>query len=339
MGGNLTEGENWGYSFIGTALGVLSVFVAPLLFKLVNAKEINIWVPSIACFGSGVILTLIFSHNIPDAAEILSLNWKTGAVFLTGVVTSYLTSFGLKIDTMTQDLEMISTANPAKTYSTVDAVGKEIVTNQSDEENTGAEESTSAYDENAILGLKPWTLPIIFGDAFCNFADGVMISASFIACGNSSGWTTTVAVFLHEAAHEIGDFSILLSSGLSFNKAILINVLSSMSAFIGWIVINAIHSLGNSAKVTSYLVLYGSGVVTATVMNVLPKYIKNESVKTQRNRIAFVLFGCIVASIIFALFPHCEAAHGHDHGHDEHDEGHDEHDEGHDEHDEGHEDH
>lgn len=323
MGGSLTDDESWGYSFIGTTLGVLSVLIAPLLFKLVNEKDINIWVPSIACFGSGVILTLIFSHNLPDAAEILSLNWKTGAVFLTGVVTSYLMNFGFMKDTMTQDLEMASTLNP-KSYSIVDAAGKVAETNQGGEKNTIVEESTSSVDENSILGLKPWTLPIIFGDAFCNFADGVMISASFIACGNSSGWTTTVAVFLHEAAHEIGDFSILLSSGLSFNKAILVNVLSSMSAFAGWLVINAIHSLDNSAKVTSYLVLYGSGVVTATVMNVLPKYIKNESVETQRNRIAFVIFGCIVASIIFALFPHCEAAHGHDDGHSDHDEDHDE---------------
>lgn len=327
MGGSSNEGENWGYSFIGTTLGVLSVLIAPLLFKLVNEKEINNWVPSIACFGSGVILTLIFSHNIPDAAEILSLDWKTGAVFLTGVVTSYLTNYGFKKDTMTQDLEMVLTANPAENCSTVYAAEKVTVANQGDEENTIDENSTSADDENSILGLKPWTLPILFGDAFCNFADGVMISASFIACGNSSGWTTTAAVFLHESAHEIGDFSILLSSGLSFNKAILLNVLSSMSAFVGWIVINAIHSLGNSAKFTSFLVLYGSGVVTATVMNVLPKYIKNESVETQRNRIAFVIFGFIVASIIFALFPHCEGAHGHG-GHDDH---HDEHDEDHDE--------
>ena len=82
MGGSLTEGENWGYSFLGTIIGLCAVFVAPLLFKIASEKQINIWTPSIACFGSGVILTLIFSHNIPDAAEILKLNWKTGAVFM-----------------------------------------------------------------------------------------------------------------------------------------------------------------------------------------------------------------------------------------------------------------
>lgn len=72
----------------------------------------------------------------------------------------------------------------------------------------------------------------LVGDGVHNFIDGALIAASF----NISylvGFTTTVAVILHEIPQEIGDFGIMLHHGLSVSKAIFYNFLSALTSILG----------------------------------------------------------------------------------------------------------
>ena len=57
----------------------------------------------------------------------------------------------------------------------------------------------------------------LLGDAIHNFIDGVLIGASYLA-GPRLGVATTVAVLLHEIPQELGDFGILIHSGLGGPK-------------------------------------------------------------------------------------------------------------------------
>merc|ERR1719341_1238153 len=61
-------------------------------------------------------------------------------------------------------------------------------------------------------------------DCFHNFTDGLAIGASFLA-GESIGIITTLTILLHEVPHEIGDFAILIQSGVPRNKAIALQAL------------------------------------------------------------------------------------------------------------------
>jgi zinc and cadmium transporter len=73
---------------------------------------------------------------------------------------------------------------------------------------------------------------ILIGDSLHNFVDGVAIAAAFAASA-SLGIATSVAIIAHEVPQEVGDFAILLESGFSRSRALLFNLLSSLTALIG----------------------------------------------------------------------------------------------------------
>ncbi len=72
----------------------------------------------------------------------------------------------------------------------------------------------------------------LIGDAVHNMLDGMIIAASF-AVSPQVGVATSLAVILHEIPQEIGDFGILVHSGLSVKKALWYNFLSAVPAFLG----------------------------------------------------------------------------------------------------------
>ncbi|ESO95508.1 hypothetical protein LOTGIDRAFT_160668 [Lottia gigantea] len=76
---------------------------------------------------------------------------------------------------------------------------------------------------------------IIFGDGLHNFIDGLSIGAAFT---NSilSGVSVSLACICEELPHELGDFAILLNSGMSLKKALMYNFLSACMCYLGLIV-------------------------------------------------------------------------------------------------------
>jgi zinc and cadmium transporter len=72
---------------------------------------------------------------------------------------------------------------------------------------------------------------ILVGDAFHNAVDGIVIAASFLTSVDL-GVFVTISVVLHEIPQELGDFGILIKSGLSRIKAFIYNGLSGISAII-----------------------------------------------------------------------------------------------------------
>ena len=89
-------------------------------------------------------------------------------------------------------------------------------------------------------------VPILVGDAFHNFADGVVIAGAFLV-DVQLGIVATLAVMAHEIPHEVGDFMILLNAGFTKKRAFVFNLISGLSAVlggvIGFFVLEAMQSL------------------------------------------------------------------------------------------------
>jgi len=75
-------------------------------------------------------------------------------------------------------------------------------------------------------------VPVLVGDAFHNFVDGAVIAAA-VMTSIPLGISTAVAVAAHEIPQELGDFAILLHSGYSRGRAMLLNVLSAGASAVG----------------------------------------------------------------------------------------------------------
>ena len=67
----------------------------------------------------------------------------------------------------------------------------------------------------------------LVADCFHNFTDGLAVGASFLA-GESIGMISTLTILFHEVPHEIGDFAILIQSGVPRNKAIALQLLTAV---------------------------------------------------------------------------------------------------------------
>jgi len=97
------------------------------------------------------------------------------------------------------------------------------------------EESVGKVKElkTGICGIPTVVWLVLIGDGIHNFVDGIAIGAAFSA-SLRTGLSTSIAILLHELPHEFGDFAIFIGSGLSYRKALLLNLVSAATAFVGF---------------------------------------------------------------------------------------------------------
>jgi zinc and cadmium transporter len=137
---------------------------------------------------------------------------------------------------------------------------------------------------------------VIIGDSVHNALDGVLIAAAFLT-SFPLGLVTTFAVAAHEIPHRVGDFAILVHSGMSRGRALVMNMATGLTSIVGGIA--AYFGLQRSIGVLPYaLALAAAGFLYIAVAGLIPGLHRRVDPRTSLAQV--ILMGLGVATIAWA---------------------------------------
>ncbi|BFZ26168.1 hypothetical protein BsWGS_29207, partial [Bradybaena similaris] len=129
-----------------------------------------------------------------------------------------------------------------------------------------------------------------------NFTDGLAIGASFLA-GQNVGIITTVTIFLHEIPHEIGDFAILIQSGCTKKRAMMLQFTTAIGAMLGTLCSLSMEGIGEAA--TAWILPFTAGgfIYIATV-SVIPELLEDTKIGQSIKEILALVTGVYMMVLI-----------------------------------------
>jgi zinc and cadmium transporter len=130
---------------------------------------------------------------------------------------------------------------------------------------------------------------IMIGDTFHNFVDGVLIAAAFLA-DRELGIVTAVAIIAHEIPQEVGDFLILLHSGFSKRRALLLNMLSSAAMVLGG-ALGYLTLQGVEQWVPSLLGFAAASMLYVSVADLIPGLHKRPELQATLQQVVLIALG------------------------------------------------
>lgn len=153
------------------------------------------------------------------------------------------------------------------------------------------------HTKEGIERIQPFTYMNLIGDGAHNFLDGLIIAGSYIV-SIPLGIATTIAVILHEIPQEIGDFGVLIYGGLSKNKAISLNFVSALTAFLGAGIAVSLHGITENLSFFILPFTVG-GFIYIAGSDLLPQLQKETKVSISIwQLIAFVLGVAVMLSLL-----------------------------------------
>lgn len=186
-----------GFSILGSVLSVAAAGAYLLLPEKLRIQTLA----SLVSFATGVLLGTAFLHLLPSAleqGEILSSD---------GVMMTVL--FGIFVFFVLE---------------------KALIWRHTHHH---GDHSHSHFDlHQCDRGASSAGSLIVIGDTFHNFLDGILLTAAFVT-DIKLGVATGIALIAHEIPQELGDFAILINSGVSRLKAFILNGVSSLAMVIG----------------------------------------------------------------------------------------------------------
>ncbi len=137
---------------------------------------------------------------------------------------------------------------------------------------------------------------ILIGDAFHNAIDGVVIAASFLSSFDLGVFITLTVIF-HEIPQELGDFGILIKSGYSRSKALLLNLLSGSTAIVFGLI--AFYSLAYVKDLIPYALAFSaSSFLYIALADLIPEMHKKTTATASLKQIVLIVLGIVVIYLV-----------------------------------------
>jgi zinc and cadmium transporter len=137
----------------------------------------------------------------------------------------------------------------------------------------------------------------ILGDLIHNFIDGVLIAASYLV-SPTLGTGTTLAVLLHEIPQEVGDFGILIHSGLTVRQAVLFNLASATAAVLGAVAALAWGAASGTIVTTILIPVTAGGFVYIAAADLIPELQHDRSGRGLLSQVSLMSLGMGIMGVL-----------------------------------------
>lgn len=115
------------------------------------------------------------------------------------------------------------------------------------------------------------------------------------------GVSTTIAVLLHEIPQELGDFGILVDSGLGVRRAVLVNLGSASAAVLGTAAALLAGAVARDVVVATLLPVTAGGFVYLAAADLMPDLQHDRSVRALVEQTALITAGIAVMGLLTRL--------------------------------------
>jgi zinc and cadmium transporter len=256
-----------GFTLLGGALSAL----AASLFLLVPERKRAVVLPHLVSFATGALLGAALIGLLPHAVESAGVaNVHTlGLTLLFGILVFFL----LEKFVLWRHCH-VDVCEGHEDLSSHPAVGA-----HGHAHGRVTDQSRDAASARLIL----------IGDGFHNILDGVLIAAAFMTDINL-GIVTAIAVIVHEIPQEVGDLAILLHGGMSRSKALLLNLLTSLTSVLGGVI--AYFALNSALRILPYAIAFAaSSFLYIAVADLIPGLHRRVDPGTGAKQVALICFG------------------------------------------------
>lgn len=279
----------WSYSlsstFIVSIIPIFFLFLVPLLKSrksgVKTTRPVSVsgrWLTWFLCFAAGALLGDAFLHLINGHHDDGNHNHHDhshshkydGLAILLGI----LVFFGIEIFSS-------SSCHGHHHHQ----LQRQVTQKSSNKENKSDEEEDVfiAQEQNEISGHGVNGFLSLLADSIHNFTDGLTIAAAY-ARSTSSGISTTIAIFVHEIPHEMGDYAVLIKAGFTHPQVLKCQFLTAAAAFCGTLLGLLLQSSGNSFLLSAFksiLPFSAGGFIYLALASIIPEIMREQRCKSQ----------------------------------------------------------
>lgn len=188
--------DAWFFAILSVLLVSLISLIGVITFAI-NSKFLNKILLLLVSFSTGSLFGAAFLHLIPEALEQIESPITVSLFILGGILVFFI-------------LEKFVKWRHCHVYGIC-----------------------SVHDEHK--NPSSFAIMNLIGDGFHNFLDGLIIGASYMI-DVYLGFSTTIAIILHEIPQEISDFGVLVHGGYKRTKALLLNFSVALASILGVII-------------------------------------------------------------------------------------------------------
>jgi zinc transporter 7 len=279
-------------SMVGAILGTLIISIlgnigilAFVFMENISNSALNVMV----AFAVGGLLGDVFLHLLPHTSH-----YENGG---------YWVLFGILTFFLIEKIVLRRVGGNGHSHSTTEQHQQPKQQNKSTSSNSN-NIIQNHHDGHSSSTPKPGAILNFIADFAHNFIDGMAIASAFQA-SPTLGVSTTTAVLLHEIPHEMGDFAVLVSQGISHRSAFLAQLISAVGAMLGCI----FGLLVTSEQPIPALCFTAGGFIYVSLADILPQILDESSSITQT--ICEVIAMFIAVGIMASIAELEESSHQH----------------------------